>query len=82
MVDLLRVPALRGDHLLQLLQGFAAIDLRSQHGMCFFFIGSFAAENQHMRGQDQANFLQIRRAFPSQRRDGFLDLQRIADRVA
>ena len=82
VIDRGRVAVLRRDELRQLFERRTIRDRLLQHGARRRIVGRHARLREDAAAERQAQLEQFALIFPAQRRDGLLDLERIADGVA
>ena len=82
VIDCGRVAVLRRDELRQLFERRTIRDRLLQHGARRRIVGRHARLREDAAAERQAQLEQFALIFPAQRRDGLLDLERIADGVA
>ena len=82
VIDRGRIAVLRRDKLGQLFERRTVRDRLLQHGAGRRIVGRHARLREDAAAERQAQLEQLALVFPAQRRDGLLDLKRVADGVA
>ena len=82
VIDRSRVAVLRRNEFRQLFERRAVRDRLLQHGACRRIVGRHARLREDAAAERQAQLEQFALVLPAQRRNGLLDLERVADGVA